>query len=49
MALIDQYLHLQGLEAAFEFDLPDLQMILITVLITIFWRAWDRTDRWPFR
>jgi hypothetical protein len=46
MALIDQYLHLHGLEAA---DLHDLQMILITVLITIFWRAWDRTDRWPFR
>ena len=49
MALIDQYLHLQGLEAAFEFDLHDLRMILITVLITIFWRAWDRIDRWPLR
>jgi hypothetical protein len=49
MALIDQYLHIQGLEAAFEFDLHDLQMILIMLLITIFWRAWNRTDRWPFR
>jgi len=52
MALIDQYIHLQGLEAAFQFnlhDLHDLLMILITILIVIFWRAWDRSNRWPYR
>jgi hypothetical protein len=49
MVLIDQFTHLQGLDAAFQFDLHDLLMILITVLIIIFWRAWDRIDRWPFR
>ncbi len=49
MAMIDQYIHLQGLEAAFQFDLHDLLMILITILIIIFWRAWDRTDRWTYR
>jgi len=49
MALIDQFIHLQGLDAAFEFDLHDLLMILITILIIIFWRAWDRADRWPYR
>ena len=49
MVLIDQFMRLQGLDAAFEFDLHDLLMILITILIIIFWRAWDRTDRWPFR
>jgi hypothetical protein len=47
MALIDQSIHLQGLEAAFEFDLPDLPMTLITILIIIFWRAWERAGRWP--
>ena len=49
MSLIDQYVHLQGLDAAFEFDLHDLLMILITILIIVFWRAWDSIDRWPFR
>jgi hypothetical protein len=49
MALIDQFIHLQGLEAAFQFDLHGLLMILITILINIFWRAWDSADRWPYR
>jgi hypothetical protein len=49
MALIDQFIHLQGLEASFQFDLHDLLMILITILINIFWRAWSRTNRWPYR
>ena len=48
-ALIDQSILLQGLGAAFEFDLHDLLMILITILIVIFWRAWDRSNRWPYR
>ena len=49
MALIDQFIHLQGLEAVFQFDLHDLLMILITMLISIFWRAWDSANRWPYR
>ena len=49
LALIDQYVHLQRLDAAFEFDLHDLMMILITILIIIIWRAWDRIVRWSFR
>jgi len=49
MALIDQSILLQGFGAAFEFDLHDLLMILITILIVIFWRAWDRSNRWPYR
>ena len=48
IALIDQFIRLQGVDAAFQFDLHDLLMILITILIIIFWRAWDRADRWPF-
>ena len=48
MALIDQFIRHQGLEAAFQFDLHDLLMILITMLISIFWRAWDSADRWPY-
>jgi hypothetical protein len=36
MALIDQYIHLQGLEAAFQFDLHDMLMILITMLLASF-------------
>jgi hypothetical protein len=48
MALIDQFIRIQGLDSAFQFDLHDLLMILITILIIIFWRAWDRADRWPF-
>ena len=39
MALIDQSILLQGVGAAFEFDLHDLLMILITILIVIFLRA----------
>jgi len=31
MALIDQFIGLHGFDAAFEFDLHDLLMILITV------------------
>ena len=49
LALIDQLMHLQGLETAFQFDLHDLLMILIIMLINIFWRAWDSADRWPYR
>jgi len=49
MALIDQSILLQGFGAAFEFDLHDLLTILITILIIIFWRAWDRSNRWPYR
>jgi len=48
MVLIDEFTRLQGLEAAFQFDLRDLLMILITVLIIIFWRAWKRAGRWPY-
>ena len=48
LALIDQYVHLQRLDAAFEFDLHDLLMALITMLIIIFWRAWDSAYRWPY-
>jgi len=49
MALIGEFIRLQGLDAAFEFDLHDLLMILITVLIIIFCRAWNRAGRWPYR
>jgi hypothetical protein len=49
MVLIDQFIHLQWLDAAFQFALHDLLRILITMLIIIFWRAWERTDRWPHR
>lgn len=49
MVLIDQSMRRQGFDAAFEFDLHDLLMILITVLIIIFWRAWNKAGRWPFR
>jgi SHS2 domain-containing protein len=47
IALIDQFIRLQGVDAAIQFDLHDLLMILITLLIIIFWRAWDRADGWP--
>ncbi len=49
MALIDQFIRHQGFDAAFQFYLHDLLMILITILIIIFWRAWDRAGRWPYR
>jgi hypothetical protein len=49
MALIDKFILLQGYGVAFEFDLHDLLMILIMILIVIFWRAWDRSNRWPYR
>ncbi len=49
MALVGQCIRLQALDAAFQFDLRDLLMILITVLIVIFWRAWKRAGRWPYR
>ena len=48
MVLIDEFTRLQGLEAALQFDLRDLLMILLTVLIIIFWRAWKRAGRWPY-
>jgi hypothetical protein len=48
MILIDQFINLQGLDAAFQFDIHDLLMILITILIIIFRsafgiRRWNRT------
>jgi hypothetical protein len=49
MALIDQFIRFQGVDAAFQFDLHDLLMILIVMLIIIGWRAWGRANRWPFR
>jgi hypothetical protein len=49
MTLIDQSILLQGVGVAFEFDLHDLLIILIMLLIVIFWRAWDRSNRWPYR
>jgi hypothetical protein len=49
MALIDQFIRLQGLNTVFDIDLHDLLMILITILIIISWRAWDRIDRWSYR
>jgi len=36
MVLIDQLIHLQGLETAFQFDLHDMLMILITMLSASF-------------
>ena len=49
MVLVDQFVQLRGPDSAFEFDLRDLLMILITILIIIFWRAWVRSTRWPNR
>ncbi len=49
MALVDQFVQLQGLGSAFEFDLHDLLIILIAILIVIFGRAWNRVGRWPYR
>jgi hypothetical protein len=49
MALVGQFISLQALDAAFQFGLRDLLMILITILIVIFWRAWKRAGRWPYR
>jgi hypothetical protein len=49
IVLIDQFIHFQGLDAVFEFDLHDLLMILIIVLIIIFWSAWNKSERWPYR
>lgn len=49
MVLIDQFMRLQGVDMAFEFDLHDLLMILIMILIIVFWRAWNKAGRWPFR
>jgi hypothetical protein len=36
MVLIDQFIHLQGFDAAFQFDLHDMLMILITMLSASF-------------
>jgi hypothetical protein len=49
MALVGQFIRIQALDAAFQFDLRDLLMILITILIVVFWRAWKRAGRWPYR
>ena len=49
MALIDQFIRLQRLDAAFQFDLHDLLIILTAILINIFGRAWNRVGRWPYR
>jgi hypothetical protein len=49
VALIAQFIHPQGLDSAFQFDPHELLMILITILIIIFWRAWSRANRWPYR
>ena len=49
IVLIDQFIHIQGLDVAFEFNLHDLLMIPIMALITIFWSAWNKSDRWPYR
>jgi hypothetical protein len=48
MALIDQFIRIRGLDSAFQFDLHDLLIILITILIIIFRRAGDRADCWAF-
>jgi hypothetical protein len=47
MALIDQFIHIQGLDTVFDFGFHELLMLLITILIIIFWRAWKRAGRWP--
>ena len=49
MILIDQYINPQGLDAAFQFDLHDLLMILTMILIIIFWGVRSRAKRWPYR
>jgi hypothetical protein len=49
MALIDQSIRFHGVDAAFQFDLHDLLMILIVMLIIIGWRAWVRANRWSYR
>jgi hypothetical protein len=49
MVLIDQVVHLQGLDAAFQLDFHNMLMILITILVIILWRAWSRANRWPYR
>jgi len=49
MVLIDEFIHFQGLDAAFQLDFHNLLMILITILVIIFWRAWSRANRWPYR
>jgi hypothetical protein len=48
MALIDQFIQLDGLEAACQFNLH-VQMILIAIPIIIFWRGWKEADHWPYR
>lgn len=48
MALIDQFIQLDGLEAACQFNIQDLLMILIAILIIIFWRGWKRAIHWPY-
>jgi len=49
IVLIDQFIHIQGLDVAIEFNLHDLLMIPIMALIIIFWSAWNKSDRWPYR
>jgi len=48
MVLIDQFIQLDGLESACQFNLHDLLMILIAILIIIFWRGWKRAAHWPY-
>ena len=45
MVLIDQFIPLQGIDAAFQFDLHDLLMILTMILIIIFWGVRSRAKR----
>jgi hypothetical protein len=49
IVLIDQFIYIQGVDVAFEFNLHDPLMILIMTLIIIFWSAWNKSDRWPYR
>ena len=32
-----------------DFDIHDLLMTLITIMIINFWRAWSRANCWPYR
>jgi hypothetical protein len=48
MGLIDQFIQLDRLEAACQFNLHDLLMTLIAILIIILWRGWKRAGHWPY-
>jgi hypothetical protein len=49
IVLIDQFIHIQGVDVAFEFNLHDLLIILIIVLIIVFWRAWNKAELSQYR